>query len=166
MIRMMSAVLVAGLLAAATPLPAAAQVNPAHQASAADDKAMAADAAKTVDAFHAALGRNDTDAALALLAEDAMIFEAGNVERSKTEYASHHAGADAAFAAAVPSTLLKRTARAAGHLAWIASETRTAGRYKDRDVNRLGTESMVLQHTADGWRIVHIHWSSRAAPAQ
>jgi ketosteroid isomerase-like protein len=145
------------------PLAAVAQTPVAGPPSAAVLSAEAQDAAKAVDAFHAALKRNDTAAALALLADDALIFEGGYVERSKSEYASHHAGADAAYAAAVPSTLARRSGFADTMTAWIASETRTTGRYKDKAVDRLSTESMVLRKTADGWRIVHIHWSSRNA---
>ncbi len=162
-----SSIAVAAALAYATlSLTAAAQVSqPAQPPTVTAPSAAANEAAKAVDAFHAALARGDTVAALALLAEDAMIFEEGNVERSKSEYAAHHAAADAAFSAAVPSTLLRRSAHATGDLAWIASETRTTGRYKERAVDRLGTESMVLRRDPDGWHVVHIHWSSRAAPS-
>lgn len=125
--------------------------------------AEAQEAAKVVDQFHAALAKNDTAAALALLAVDALIFEGGNAERSKAEYASHHAGADAAYAAAVPTSLLRRSGFADTATAWIASESRATGRYKDKAVDRLSTESMVLRKTPDGWRIAHIHWSSKTA---
>ena len=124
----------------------------------------AGEAATIVDAFHAALQRNDVASAIALLSEDVVIFEAGRVERSKAEYASHHAPADAAYSSAVPSTMLKRTATSDAASAWIVSETRATGRYKDKAVDQLTTETMVLRKDMAGWRIVHIHWSSRAAP--
>jgi len=146
-----------------TPLTAAAQTPAAGASSVAALSAEAQDAAKVVDAFHAALKRNDPTAALALLADDALIFEGGYVERSKSEYASHHAGADAAYEAAVSSTLARRSGFADNVTAWIASESRATGRYKDKAVDRLSTESVILRKTADGWRIVHIHWSSRNA---
>jgi len=120
-------------------------------------------AASVVDAFHLALSRNDAKAALALMADDAVVFEGGHAERSKSEYAGHHAGADAAYASAVPSRLVRRSGVADADVAWIISETRTTGRYKDKPVDRVSTETMVMRRTADGWRIVHIHWSSRAA---
>jgi hypothetical protein len=44
-------------------------------------------AVDTVLAFHAALANGDADAALALMAENALIFESGGVERSRGEYA-------------------------------------------------------------------------------
>lgn len=124
----------------------------------------AGEAAAIVDVFHAALQRNDVNGAIALLSEDVVIFEAGRVERSKAEYAAHHAPADAAYSAAVPSTLLRRTATAEAGSAWIVSETRATGRYKDKAVDQLSTETMMLRKDPAGWRIVHIHWSSRAAP--
>lgn len=124
----------------------------------------AREAAATVDAFHAALRRDDPKAALALVADDAIVFEDGRVERTKAEYALHHAGADAAFSKAVPSKRLSRTGQAGADLALIASESRTSGRFRGQDVDRIMVETMVLRRAPQGWRIVHIHWSS-ARPA-
>lgn len=123
------------------------------------------EAVRAVDAFHAALRRGDAAAALAQLAEDVLIFEAGGAERSRSEYAAAHLAGDAAFAQAVPATLLRRTAGVTGGLAWVASEGRTRGRFKDREVDRLTTETMLLRRDGAAWKIVHVHWSSRAAAA-
>lgn len=119
-------------------------------------------AAQTVDSFHAALASGDTAAVLALLADDALIFEEGSAERSKAEYAREHLAADAEFTAAVPSTQTRRLGRAAGVVAWIATEGRTTGRFRDRAIDRITTETMVLKRIRGQWRIVHIHWSSRS----
>jgi ketosteroid isomerase-like protein len=116
-----------------------------------------------VDAFHQALARGDTKAALSHLAEEALIFESGGVERGKKEYASHHLAADAAFSQAVPSKVTRRVAHLAGPLAWIASEGRTTGTFKDKPVDRRTVETMVLRRTGPTWKIVHIHWSSENA---
>ena len=124
--------------------------------------AEAAGAAAVVDAFQAALKQGDTAAALTLLDPEAMIFEEGGAERSREEYASHHLGADAALAAATEATVARRSGRADGDLAWITSEGRTTGQFNGRAVDRLTVETMVLRRRADGWRIHHIHWSSRA----
>ncbi|HET9639056.1 MAG TPA: nuclear transport factor 2 family protein [Allosphingosinicella sp.] len=122
-------------------------------------------AAAAVDAFHAALRRGDAEAALALVADDAIVFEDGRVERTKAEYALHHAGADAAFSKAVSTKRLSRTGQSAGDFALIASESRTKGRFRGQDVDRIMVETMVLRRGSDGaWKIVHIHWSS-AMPA-
>jgi len=34
-----------------------------------------------------------------------------------------------------------------------------------KSVKLVSTETMILRKNADGWRIVHIHWSSRPASA-
>ena len=133
-----------------------------HDPAAGVVAAEAAEAAAVVDAFHAALTQGDTAAALTLLDPEVMIFEEGGAERSREEYASHHLGADAAFAAATEATLARRSGRADGDVAWITSEGRTTGQFNGRAVDRLTVETMVLRRHADGWRIHHIHWSSRA----
>ncbi|MGZ8998730.1 MAG: nuclear transport factor 2 family protein, partial [Allosphingosinicella sp.] len=100
-----------------------------------------------------------------LVADDALIFEEGGAERSKAEYQAHHLGADAAFSRAVPSTRGRRSGQASGNMAWVATEGRLTGTYKGSAVNRATVETMVLRRTREGWRIAHIHWSSRAIPA-
>src|SRR5688572_8477112 len=101
-------------------------------------------AAAVVEAFHAALRRGDTKAALSHLADNALIYEAGGVERDRKEYASHHLGGDSAFARAVPGTVTRRAGEAVGGFAWIATEGRTTGKYKDKAIDRITTETMVL----------------------
>lgn len=156
-----TALALAVALVSATPLVAQDHAHGPAPATA-SVAAEAAGAAGVVDAFHAALKSGDTAAALGLLAPDVMIFEEGGVERSRDEYASHHLASDAAFAAAVDSTVRRRSGWADGDMAWITSEGRTAGQFNGRAVDRLTTETMVLKRHADGWRIRHIHWSSRA----
>jgi len=133
-----------------------------HSPAAGVVAAEAVGAATVVDAFHAALKAGNTAAALALLAPEVMIFEEGGAERSRDEYASHHLGSDAAFAAASEATVSRRSGWADGDVAWITSEGRTTGQFNGRAVDRLTAETMVLKRHADGWRIHHIHWSSRA----
>ena len=145
----------------ATPVFAQEHVHGRDQA-AGSVAAEAAEAASAVDAFHAALKAGDTASALTFLAPDVMIFEQGGAERSRDEYASHHLGSDAAFAAASEATVARRSGWADGDIAWITSEGRTTGQFNGRAVDRLTTETMVLKRHADGWHIHHIHWSSRA----
>jgi ketosteroid isomerase-like protein len=139
----------AALVAAATPAAPAGTVAPA-----------ALEAAATVDAFHAALRRGDTQAAAALLTDDALIFEEGRAERSKAEYSLRHLGADAEYSKAVKGERLRRVGDAAGDIAWIATEGRSKGRFRGSDVNRVSDETMVLRRIGGAWKIVHIHWSS------
>ena len=119
-------------------------------------------AAAVVDAFHSALAQGNTKAAAVLLADDALIFESGGVERTKAEYAAHHLPADAEFSKAVSSASTRRSAHATNGIAWIATEGRTKGTYKGKAIDRLTTETMVLRQTGMDWKIVHIHWSSGA----
>jgi len=122
----------------------------------------AADAAKVVDGFKAAMSAGDAAAALSFLADDTVVYEVGHVEHSKAQFASEHLEADIEFSKAVKGVVTRRTGHASGDLAWVASEGRTNGRFKDRDIDRITTETMVLRRDPQGWRIVHIHWSSRA----
>ena len=145
--------------------PAAARPGPSSAPAEAVAPAAAA-AAATVDAFHAALKRGDTGAALALLAEDALVFEEGRAERSRSEYAAQHLAADAAFSKSVPGRVTGRRGGAGGDLAWIATEGRTKGTYRGTAVDRATAETMMLRRTGGGWKIVHIHWSSAASPVE
>ena len=140
--------------------PEAGQEKSATSASAVAPSARPA--AAVVDAFHAALGRGDTKAALSYLADNALIYESGGVERGRQEYASHHLGADSAFSQAVPGTVTRRGGEAVGSFAWIATEGRTTGTYKDKAIDRITTETMVLRRAGGAWKIAHIHWSSAA----
>jgi ketosteroid isomerase-like protein len=152
------------LLVALSALVALSGAPLTNQANAAELKHPASEIsepAKAIDAFHAALSAGRTSDALDLLSDDALIFESGHVERSKAEYAAHHAGADAEFAKAVSSVTTKRSGETIGDFAWIASETRTTGIFKGKPVNSLTTETMLLRHINGRWKIVHIHWSSR-----
>jgi len=114
-----------------------------------------------VDAFHAALARGDTRAALDFLAENVVIFESGGVERSRAEYANHHLGADAAFSAAVRRTRVSRSHGEAGDAAWVLSVEAVLGAYRGRAINSRSVETMLLRRFDSQWRISHIHWSSK-----
>lgn len=134
----------------------------AHDSMAGAIAPSARPAATVVDAFHAALRAGDTKGAMSHLAEKALIYEAGGVERGRQEYASHHLGADSAFAQAVPGKVTRRAGEAVGNIAWIATEGRTTGTYKGKAVDRTTAETMVLRRQGSAWKIVHIHWSSAA----
>lgn len=155
-----------GCILAATP-PVIALAHPSSGAPAGRHvwalPGEAGAAARVVDAFHAALKAGEPDKAAALLASDVLVFEAGGAERSKTDYAAAHLAADAKFEGAADSTPQQRTGTASGGLAWIATEGRVRGQSGDKVVERLTTETMILRRTPAGWRIVHVHWSSRAA---
>lgn len=117
-------------------------------------------AADTVDAFHAALAAGDTKQALALLADDVLIYEDGGAEKSKDEYAAHHLEADMAFLKGVKQSAVAHSAQVNGDVAWVMNQGKTTGTYKDKAINSASTETVVLRRIDGEWKIVHIHWSS------
>lgn len=151
--------LAAALAMAGSWAPASAQ----RASAAAASVTVPREAAAVVDAFHAALGRGDTAGAAALLDPDVLIYESGRAERNKAEYAAHHLPADASFAKAVRRNVTRRSGRADGMWAWVATEATTKGNYKNRVIDSIGVETMILKRAARTWRIVHIHWSSADA---
>ena len=124
-------------------------------------EAQAAPAVKVVEAFSTALQAADLGRAGALLAEDVLILESGGAERSKEEYLGGHAGHDAEFLKTAQVQLVHRTARREGGLAWVGTESELHASKDGKPMALLSTETMVLKNTPNGWRIVHIHWSSR-----
>ena len=126
-----------------------------------DTGADSAAVAAAVDRYHEALATGDTAAAVRLLAAEAVILESGGME-TKAEYMAHHLPADIAFARAVARERGAMTVTIRGDVAWAASTSRVKGRFRDREIDSRGAELMVLARTPDGWRIVAIHWSSRA----
>ena len=122
--------------------------------------APAKSAADAVDAFHKALKDGDSKQALAILADDVLIYEGGYAETSKAEYASHHLEADMAFLKGVKQSVSARSAQASGDVAWVTSQGQATGTYKDKIIDSVSTETILLQRNDGQWQIVHIHWSS------
>lgn len=123
----------------------------------------ARDAVKVVDAFSAAIKAAKTGEAGKLLDAKALILESGGSERSRAEYLREHAIADATFMQSARQQLRYRQARAEGNVAWVGSQSELQTTQHGKPTTILSTETMVLRKGADGWRIVHIHWSSRPA---
>jgi ketosteroid isomerase-like protein len=115
--------------------------------------------------FRNALSAGNAELAASFLSDDVLVFEEGSVERSKSEYQSHHLAADIAFARATRYEVLRRAVKVWGDTAISTSEGRTTGEWRGRTVNSLGTETIVMRKENGQWRIIHIHWSSRNAPA-
>lgn len=149
-----------GLLA--LPLASQGQVPAQHAEAGTPAVAVAArPAVEAVDAFSAALQAGDLAAAGRWLADDVLVLESGGAERSRAEYLQGHAGHDAEFLKNAHVQPKQRTARASGDLAWVGGESELHVTRDGKPLTLLATETMVLRRTAEGWRIVHIHWSSR-----
>ncbi|MCA1856851.1 nuclear transport factor 2 family protein [Massilia oculi] len=124
---------------------------------------FAASPKETLEAFHAALTSGDKAKALALLSPEVAIYEAGYVERSRDEYASHHLGGDMEFARNSTRKVLTQTERIDGNTAIVWEESETTGTSRGTPVHVFGTGTAVLEKKGDAWVIVHVHWSSRKA---
>lgn len=155
--RFISLIPVALLLAAN---PAAAAAPPV------DVPGEARAAVATVDRFFAALSAGDLTAARAELDPQVIILESGSGEYSAAEYIGGHAKHDAEFLKAAHHQPGRRTARVSGDLAWVASESEMHVKKDGKPTVTLSAETMVLRSTAAGWKIVHVHWSSRAKKSQ
>ncbi len=130
-----------------------------------DIEPAAQEAVAAVDAFSAAIKAARIDQAGALLDPDVLVLESGGSERSRDQYLAEHAQADADYMKDSRQTLRYRQARVVGEIAWVGTESTVSHDKAGKTTSSLGTETMVLRKTAQGWKIVHIHWSSRPAPS-
>jgi len=124
-----------------------------------DDRAKPA--VEVIEQFSAALQAGDLEQAGKLLADDVLILESGEAESSREEYLSGHAIHDADFLKGAHVVVMRRIARVEGPLAWVGTESELHTTKEGKSMTLLSTETMVLKQTDTGWRIVHIHWSSR-----
>ena len=122
----------------------------------------AKDAVAALERFSTALSAGDLSAAGAELDPSVLILESGGAERTRDEYLGGHAKHDAEFLKTAHITLQRRIAEASGDLVWVGSESEIHASRGDKMLMISSTETAVLRKTAQGWKIVHLHWSSRA----
>jgi mono/diheme cytochrome c family protein len=120
----------------------------------------------TVKALHGAMSGGDPKKVQTLLDPNVLILEGGNVERSRAEYAAHHLPADLKFMQAVTYKLDRQSGDTVGDLAWVVSEARLSGAREGKPIDLVSTETLVLKKSSAGWKVVHIHWSSRPVKKQ
>lgn len=119
------------------------------------------DAVQVVNNFMAALSTGNLAATRDFLDPGAIVIHNGSIRGSRDEYMAQQAKADADSLQKTQRQLLRRDARAGAAFAWVVSEklfrTQAGGK-----ASLLSTsETMLLAKTDAGWKIVHIHWSSR-----
>lgn len=146
---------------AQTPAAHAHGPEPATDVAQQDVPATAKAAVAVVEQFGRALAAGELKTAESLLDAEVLILETGGAERSREEYMGHHAISDAAFLKGSHSELKRRRARIDGGLAWVGTESELHASRNGQPMTLLSTETMVLRNTPSGWKIVHIHWSSR-----
>lgn len=123
----------------------------------------AAEAVAAVERFSLALSAGDLTKVGAELDPAVLILESGGAEHSRDEYLGGHGKSDAAFLKGAHITLKRRTASASGDFAWVGSESEIHAMKGKEMLMIASTETMVLRKTDQGWKIAHIHWSSRRA---
>lgn len=119
--------------------------------------------ATVADAFTFAIVQHDSLAAATILDKDASILEGGAVE-SRLDYLAHHFHSDAAFLGSMERVLLDRSINRQKDVAWVLSTSRLTGTYRDRDIDLISVETLILVNDPEGWHIASVHWSSGAAP--
>ena len=114
-----------------------------------------------LEAFQAAMQSGDAAAVKRWLAPEVLIYESGAAERTRDEYAGHHLGADMAFLKKSRVEILKQSVGGDDEAAWITTESRIRGESsKGKPLDIASTETALLRKTSEGWRIIHLHWSS------
>lgn len=119
------------------------------------------DPSATIDSFRTALAEGDIEVVNDVLADNVLIFEGSQVERSLSEYSAHHLKSDIKFTQAVRSKLIERTVYKADGLAVVSSRYSVSGSYNKREVDLTMNETMTLRNEPElGWKIIRIHWSN------
>ena len=151
--RLVAAALAATAAAAWTAGPRPA---PAQEPGAMDREAVTS----MVRAYHDALASGDSARAIRLLHPEVRVYEGGHAE-TLDEYRSGHLSADMEFSGSVEREVLSERVFGDADQAVYLSEYRMSGSFSGEELDVRGTETMVLARDGDGWRIRHIHWSSR-----
>lgn len=130
-----------------------AQFSPAEKA-----------ATQVVDSFMADIATGQFEAARQLMTPDAVVLANAQVLGDRDGYINGPAKRDAAaLGATTQRELLHRNVKLGADLGWVVSEKRLHGTPPGAQTARdiLVTETMLLSRTASGWKIAHIHWSTR-----
>lgn len=140
----------------------AARGGAAGASTAAPDSARRAAVVAAARGFREALARGDSAGALARLHPEAVIHEGGHAE-TRAEYRSGHLAADMEFLGAMAVETTREEVVLGRDQALYLSEYRMSGSMGGDALRLRGVETMVLAPSDGGWRIRHVHWSSREA---
>lgn len=110
--------------------------------------------------FLIALAQGNREMALDVLDEHVTIFENGRAELSREEYAREHLAKDSEFLQSTRHSHLGHEVMDFGDHGVFLTRYRQSGERDGKAFSVLGATTMVLERTPEGWRIVHIHWSS------
>jgi ketosteroid isomerase-like protein len=123
--------------------------------------------ADAVDGFHAALKRKDTGGALSYLDRSLVVFEFGVTDPTVEAYAFSHLPGDIDMAAVSDWTLQARRVGGSGNERWVLSTYHVTGKLPNgKAIDQVMQETAIVRRVGDGFRIVHLHWSSDKGWAQ
>ncbi|MDQ6891204.1 MAG: nuclear transport factor 2 family protein [Acidobacteriota bacterium] len=112
-----------------------------------------------VDRFQEAVRTGNREQTLSLLSQDVVIFEEGEAEMGRDQYAATHLAADIEFAKTASTRVIETRTGAVKDAAWVLRVSETSGTFGGKTVTRIGTETALLKKENGRWRIVHLHWS-------
>lgn len=127
----------------------------------------ATEAVRVVDSFSSAMTANNLAGAGTFLDPGAVIVANGVAHGSRDEYLNTTGKARAAFLGKAQAQLVRRQARGGPNFVWVvSSSTYKASEAGKPPASMLSTETMLLRKGPQGWKIIHIHWSSRGIPTR
>lgn len=134
-----------------------------HAAHMAEHASHMGDPGEAIIAYRDALVALDLDAAGAVFAEDALVFENGKDEGGWTNYAEKHLGPELGHFVSFSFPKYEIEVRHKGHFAFgVERYSYRIELHDGRVIERDGVATSVLEHSKDGWKIKSYHSSSRA----
>lgn len=122
----------------------------------------AVEAVRIVNDFMSAFSTGNLHAAQQFLDPSVVVVANSVIYGDRDAYLKGSARGDALFLQKAQRQLLRRQARAGHTFAWVVSERMLRSSQDGAPMARVNTETMLLAKTMQGWKIVHINWSSRA----
>ena len=119
-----------------------------------------ADVAAVLESFYGAIKRGDAQAAMSVIAPDALFVESGKLE-TREQYEMNHLPADIDFEKQVTGKRDPLRITFKDDAAWVVATTAYDGKFEGAPVQFVSAQLMVLTRDADAWKIRSIHWSSR-----
>jgi ketosteroid isomerase-like protein len=132
-------------------LPACGSTAPQHKD---------ADVAAVLESFYGAIKRGDPQAAMSVIAHDALFVESGKLE-TREQYEMNHLPADIDFEKQVTGKRDPLRITFKDNAAWVIATTTYDGKFEGAPVQFVSAQLMVLSKDEDAWKIRSIHWSSR-----
>lgn len=132
-------------------LPACSPAPPVHSES---------EVTAVFESFYSAIKKGDPQAAMSVIAPDAVFVESGRIE-TRSEYETNHLPSDIAFEKQVTGKRGPLRITFAGDTAWVIATTEYDGTFEGGPVSFASSQLMVLTYDAGVWRIRSVHWSSR-----